>query len=161
MEASFHVRSATFDDLDAILRLWQAMMREHEAGDSRIQLAGGAVAAYQSYVGYHLANSDSLVLAAESTADDRRVIGFTLGTVTRNLPMFLPPRYGYLSDIAVDAAWRRHGVGRALVERLTRWLNGRDAQAIQLQYYQFNAAGAAFWEAMGFKPYYTRMWKAI
>jgi GNAT superfamily N-acetyltransferase len=49
-------------------------------------------------------------------------------------------------------------VGRRLVERQIEWLVERDVRSIQLQFYQFNKVGEAFWRAMGFTPYYTRMW---
>src|SRR5690242_16167690 len=109
-ESNFHIRSASFGDMDAILNLWQNMMCEHQTGDGRVRLASGAESAYRSYVGYHLANSDSLVLAAASSENSVEIVGFALMVISRNLPMFLPPRYGYLSDLAVDSAWRRHGV---------------------------------------------------
>lgn len=159
LNSAFQVRPAVFEDMDAILQLWQAMMREHQAGDERIELAPGALSAYRAYAGYHLANSESLVLVAtRETADEPEVAGFVLAAISRNLPMFLPPRYGYLSDLAVAGNMRRLGIGRALLHNTADWLRGHEISTIQLQYYNFNAAGAAFWEAMGFKPFYTRMW---
>ena len=155
------MRPARFEDMEGILNLWREMMAHHETGDGRIKLAPGAEAAYRAYAGYHLSNSDSLVLAATPAEQPQWVMGFALVAISRNLPMFVPSRYGYLSDLAVDTNWRRQGVGGALVERVAAWLREREITTIQLQYYDFNAAGEAFWEAMGFKPFYTRMWRAL
>ncbi|HOE96117.1 MAG TPA: GNAT family N-acetyltransferase [Candidatus Sumerlaeota bacterium] len=152
---AFDIRPAQTGDLTAILELWSAMMRDHERSDERIRLAPGAVAAYRTYANYHVSHPDSQVLVAEA---DSEIVGFVLLTISRNLPMFQPAHYGYLSDMAVREDWRRRGVGQALLDRVRRWLMARDIHTIQLQYYDFNELGAAFWKAMGFRPYYTRMW---
>lgn len=150
------IRKATFEDLKPCLELWDAMMAEHQRQDARIRLTEGALGAYRSYLSYHLVHSDSCVRVAE--ADGGEVVGFCLATINRNLPMFQPERYGYLSDLTVASGWRRQGIGRMLLEEISRWLGQRGVDSIQLQYYNFNAGGASFWRAMNFKPFYTRMW---
>lgn len=152
---SVFIRKATFEDLGVILELWDKMMDEHQRRDPRIRLTEGALAAYRSYLSYHLVHSESCVRVAEGPAG---VVGFCLLTINRNLPMFHPERYGYLSDLAVEGSWRRQGIGRALLADVSRWLAGMNVHSIQLQYYSFNGAGEAFWRAMGFSPFYTRMW---
>jgi GNAT superfamily N-acetyltransferase len=134
------------------------MMADHSAQDPRIHLTEGAIPAYRAYLGYHLASGESCVCVAEAAG---RVVGFCLLTISRNLPMFLPARYGYLSDLVVEPAWRRRGIGRALFEQSLGWLHGNKIQSVQLQFYAFNKSGAAFWQAMGFNPYYTRMWRDL
>lgn len=151
----WRIRRADYADLEDVLRLWARMMREHEKADARIRLAAGALAAYRSYAGYHLTNGHSRVLVAEAGGE---VIAFCLMTITRNLPMFLPDRYGYLSDLYVDPAYRRRGIGRRIVAELIDWLAEYRISSVQLQYYSFNETGEAFWRSLGFNPYYTRMW---
>lgn len=153
------IRKASFEDLKAILDLWDEMMEEHQRQDARIHLTGGALAAYRAYVSYHMASSDACVMVAEDAEDG--IIGFCLMVINRNLPMFEPERYGYLSDLTVSRRWRRRGIGRALVGEVRTWLRQRRIDSIQLQYYDHNDTGGAFWRAMNFKPFYTRMWLDI
>jgi GNAT superfamily N-acetyltransferase len=152
------LRAAGYADLDVILDLWGTMMAEHEANDPRIRLADCALGSYRSYLSYHINNAASRVLLAESGGTPA---GFCLVAITNNLKMFLPERYGYLSDLYVQPRARRQGVGRRLVESELAWLAERGVTNVQLQFYQFNKAGEAFWRAMGFEPYYTRMWRDV
>lgn len=157
-EVKIQYRPATARDMESILRLWGAMMDYHMDNDERIQLAPGALNAYRSYVSYQLNQDDSFVHVADAQGE---VIGFILISISRNLPMFEPPYYGYLSDLTVGTPWRRRGIGRELVQRGCDWLKRRNVTTVQLQYYDFNRSGESFWRAAGFKPYYTRMWLDI
>jgi GNAT superfamily N-acetyltransferase len=149
------IRIAVYEDLDLILGMWGEMMVEHERNDRRIRLADTALPSYRAYLGYHIHNSASRVFVAEVGGE---LAGFCLLTISRNLPMFLPERYGYLSDLFVRPRARRRGLGRRMVENAMKWLGENNVHSVQLQYYQFNEGGGAFWRSMGFAPFYARMW---
>lgn len=141
--------------MDQIVALWGEMMTDHVARDTRLRLAEGALLAYRAYAGYHLERPDSFLRVAER---DARVIGFCLTTISQNLPMFLPERFGYLSDLCVAADHRRRGVGTALFRQMRQWLHNSGIQTVQLQYYFRNCEAEAFWKSLGFGEFYTRMW---
>ena len=149
------VRRATELDVDRIVKLWLAMMDEHQAFDSRIRLTRNAGPSYRSYVSLHLHAPNSLVLVAE---DDEGVRGFCCAYICRNLPMFDPPQFGYLSDIFLEPECRDGGTGTALVERTCEWFREKGQTVLQLQVYRNNEVGRTFWHAKGFEPYFDRMW---
>jgi len=148
------IRNATLRDLDAIVALWLAMMREHERFDPRIRLADKADNAYRQYVHYYIAREESVVLVAEH---QREVIGFCLACPARNLPMFQPTQYGYLSDLTVGEPWRGRGIGSALLEAAKERFRTQGIVHIQLQVYSRNAAGLAFWRKAGFQEFVQGM----
>lgn len=159
------IRKALIGDLDELLDLWMEMMAEHEAFDARIRMAPGARSAYRAYMSYHLSQSESYVstaiergVGAQCDEADRQIIGFCLAAVNRNLPMFLPPHYGYLSDIVVRKDFRRSGVGAALVDDIKGWFREKEVLSVQLQVYARNDGAEAFWQAQGFDAFYVRMW---
>ena len=152
------IRPAALSDLDAIVSLWLGMMREHEAFDSRVRLGPSAGEAYENYARHYVTRSDAPVFVAEH---DGEVIAFGLAYRARNLPMFLPDHYGFLSDLVVTPSWRGRGIGTALVGEITRQLRAQDVTHVQLQVYHNNARARAFWHRVGFTEFVHGLWLDI
>jgi len=152
------IRKATFADTEAIVALWLEMMREHEEFDPRVRLSETAEEAYLHYARYYIGRSDSAVFVAET---DGEVIAFVLAYRARNLPMFHPAEYGFISDLAVTRPWRRRGIGRALLETLKRWFLERGIEHVQLQVYDRNEAGRNFWREVGFEDFVHGLWLSL
>jgi len=148
------IRPATLRDLDAIVALWMAMMREHEGFDRRVRLADHAEEAYRQYARHHIAAGAAVFVAAHQGD----VVGFCLAYTARNLPMFVPPQYGYLSDLTVSPSWRGRGIGRSLVETTKRWFAAHGIPHVQLQVYDRNAPGRSFWHKEGFSDFIHGLW---
>jgi putative acetyltransferase len=60
-------------------------------------------------------------------------------------------RRGYLHHLAVDAAHRRRGLGRALVERCLAKLAAAGIPKCNIFLFNDNAEGRRFWEKLGYK----------
>ncbi|MEW6400511.1 MAG: GNAT family N-acetyltransferase [Chloroflexota bacterium] len=58
--------------------------------------------------------------------------------------------YAYIDDIAVDVEFRRHGVGRALIERVIEWAKERKFPGIMLETQNNNVAACRLYESCGF-----------
>ncbi len=59
-------------------------------------------------------------------------------------------RYAYVEDIVVDAAFRRRGVGRALIEQAKHWTISNHLPGIMLETQNNNVAGCRLYERCGF-----------
>lgn len=58
---------------------------------------------------------------------------------------------GYITNVAVSAASRRRGIGRALVERLVKTARERSLAFITLEVRRSNLAAISLYESFGFK----------
>lgn len=67
-----------------------------------------------------------------------------------------------LENMAVDPVWRRHGLGRRLVEAVLAWCQERNALHLSLEVRASNSAARGLYATMGFHPvgrrfqYYTQ-----
>lgn len=68
-------------------------------------------------------------------------------------PFHTPHAYSHVDEFCVDAACRRRGVGRALVDYLRADARARGLARLDLDAWAFNRDALAFYEAAGFTPY--------
>ena len=61
-------------------------------------------------------------------------------------------RRGYLHHLAVDPRFRRHGIGRQLVDRCLGALQQAGIQKCNLFIFNRNRDGIAFWKDVGWTP---------
>ncbi|HEY0788727.1 MAG TPA: ribosomal protein S18-alanine N-acetyltransferase [Thermoanaerobaculia bacterium] len=62
----------------------------------------------------------------------------------------------HVNKIAVAAAWRRHGVAKALMDDATRFARERGIASIALEVRESNEGARAFYRALGFEERYRR-----
>ncbi len=158
MIESIQIREGGLRDLDAAAALWIEMMREFQSFEDRIQLSKWAEEYYGKYGETHLRSDDAIMAVAETdlisdgeTAS--QIVGFCLAYRARNYLMFMPPRFGYISDIVIRPPWRGKGIGRSLVHEVEKRFAAQGVTVIQLQVYCSNEGGQRFWERMGYQPY--------
>ena len=89
---------------------------------------------------------------------DDLVVGYVLGVVVDLAPeMFLQETSGFLADIYVDQAYRRQGVGRALVEALIAWFGKQGIHYYEWHVAARNQESIAFWRSLGGHEVMLRM----
>ena len=74
---------------------------------------------------------------------DERVVGFAAGAVVLE--------EAELESVAVDDAWRRCGVGRALSEAVFAWAGAQGATRMRLEVRSANGAAQGLYRGMGFE----------
>ena len=67
------------------------------------------------------------------------------------IPILVPRRYAVVENLVVLRAHRRHGVGRALLERAEGWARAKGAASIELNVYAFNQDACTFYAELGFR----------
>ncbi len=151
-EESFVIRDARPPDRAKIGLLWRELMALHRALDPRFTVGPDGEQEYLRGIHEKMRSRDARVLVAEAR-ETRSVIGYVVGEIHVRPAMSLSGRYGFLSDICVLEAWRQRGVGRALFLEMQRWFVARRASAVELYVAEANPNAAAFWDAMGFRPF--------
>ena len=149
----FIVRTGTREDVPAMLRLWREMMDFHAQVEPRFRPAPSPTGeqAWEEHLRENVwGNRDWCVFVAEAQG---KLVGQIMGMLRNVYPVFEPERYGYVTDIVVDPAARRSGVGQALFEVLQAWFRERGVSHLQLQVTHKNFMSQFFWRAMGFTDY--------
>ena len=159
--ARFVVRRATPAHAEQMLALWQEAAEMLAKTDSRYHLAPDAAARWRHALQDWLARDDVALFVAESTAQDGRVLGYIIGSIVANLPALVPERYGYVSDLAVDAHGKVGGIGRGLFEALKVWFHEQGISHVEARVPYRHPVAQAFWRAIGASELYEQMWIKI
>ena len=152
------IRAARPGDLTALGAIWLEMMEQHAATDPGFALAPAAVAQWKTLASDMLTRSDGFVLLAEHPDDDgpARAVGFCLGWVAKNPPIYQAGNIGFISELAVRHDQRRRGIGASLVRAARQWFAARALGEFQLSTAVWNEAARAFWQAQGGEAFLLR-----
>jgi GNAT superfamily N-acetyltransferase len=104
-----------------------------------------------------VARPDRFLFVAEV---DTELVGYAFARVASQPET--PWRYAFsmifVDQIGVRAAWRRKGVGRALVAAVRDTAADMDVSLVALDVWAFNAEALAFFGRCGFEPFRHHLW---
>lgn len=149
------VRPAVYHDIEAIGDLWVELMSFHATLDPRFTIPSHGRHHYIRHTQNALRDDNFVVLVATWR---ERVVGYLLGYIGQNPPIFPQQRYGFIADVCVTHACRRRQAGERLVQHACRWFREHGLQSIQLNVAHHNSISQAFWRKMGCMDYLDHMW---
>jgi GNAT superfamily N-acetyltransferase len=103
-----------------------------------------------------LAHSDYITLVAEVSSTVVGLVGAYVGHAIE-----FTGTYGRLTVLVVDEQWRGHGIGKALMGRIERWLRGQGATRIVLTSGKQRAEAHRFYERLGYSETGVRFVKRL
>lgn len=153
------VRAARADDGPALYAAWQRARQHNAAADRRIIPAPVPAEEFKAEFEQSLARSESVTFVAERAG---RFAGFISGGIERNPPDRLPPAHATIGYLYVDESHRRRGVARALFGAVAGWANQRgEISHFEMAVISSDETAAAFWRAIGFTPFISRLWAPL
>ena len=141
------VRPATPRDLDAVVALRIALLREHPEhpiyGRLRTEVDRRARELFAAQL---RARAETIFLAEL----EGEVVGIIRCVESIGSPLLEPARYGYVSSAYVRPDVRRRGVLRALMLEVERWCRARGLDQMRLHNVAGSEAAERAWNALGF-----------
>ena len=141
------VRLATPADLDALVRLRVALLREHAGSPVYGRLRADVDARARALFAHQLAGPNEACFLAVRGGE---AIGCIRIVESAGSVLLLPARYGYLSSAYVIPGERRAGVLRLLAARAVSWCTARGLAEVRLHADAANTGAAKAWESLGF-----------
>jgi GNAT superfamily N-acetyltransferase len=142
------VRIATVRDLDAVLQLRLALLREHPDhpiyGRLRPDVSSRARELYTS----QLRSTLECIFLADLDGD---VVGILRCVESIGSPLLEPTRYAYVSSVYVKASARRRGVLRSMLRAAERWSRARGLDQMRLHNVAGSPEAEGAWSALGFE----------
>jgi GNAT superfamily N-acetyltransferase len=152
------IRPARADEIERVGELWRAMYDYQRAHGMLLPLRDDAAEIWTRQLASRLDSPVSVILVSESN-DGAKLTGFLAAQVKR-LPPHLTTdnaKVGFISEVFVEPAVRRHKVGEALVAAAFAWFDRALVGSVELHVVVGNDVARDFWERMGFVPELVQM----
>lgn len=152
---NFHIRRATIDDAHAICQLLIEGGRLHARALPTL-IKPPEASTTENFVSGILRDEQSHILVAEI---NQRVVGYLHFNQRQETehPVLVPRSYISVSSLIIEEQYRRHGLGKALMQRVHEWAGERNIDDIELQVYEFNTVAREFYERLGYQTISRRM----
>jgi ribosomal protein S18 acetylase RimI-like enzyme len=143
------IRPATLEDLETVIALRIALLREHADNPIYGRLRPDASRRARKLFSAQLAAGNEVTLLAFPDPV-QSAIGILRCIETAGSPLLYPERYAYVSSVYVEPAFRRRGVLSRMIDEAERWSRARGLEEMRLHNVSdYSLAGVA-WEALGF-----------
>src|SRR4051812_34682538 len=142
------VRPARPRDLDAVVALRVALLREHPDHPIYGRLRTEIDRRARDLFAAQLRSTSETIFLAELTGE---VVGIIRCVESAGSPLLEPARYAYVSSAYVRPESRRRGVLRALVAEVERWSRTRGLDQMRLHNVAGSEAAEGAWDALGFE----------
>lgn len=142
------VRRATSGDLDTVVRLRLALLREYPGHPIYGRLRADAEQIARPVFATQLDSGNETTFLAER---DGQAVGILRVVEAAASPFLLPERYCYVSSVFVVPRLRRQGVLRLLLDRALDWCRHRELGEMRLHSVGQHESASAAWDALGFE----------
>jgi GNAT superfamily N-acetyltransferase len=142
-----HVREATPRDLDAVVALRTALLREHPDHPIYGRLRPDLDDRARGLFATQLRSTTEAIFLGELNGE---TVGVLRCVESMGSPLLDPARYAYVSSTYVRPDARRRGVLRALLRAADRWSRARGLDQMRLHNVAGSVAAERAWSALGF-----------
>lgn len=154
---SITIRPASMDDYDAINALMRQVDQDHIAAYPEL-FRPVEPPRSREFIAEWLGGAYTRLWLAEQDGAVAGLIQFDV-QAARDFPLLVPRRYVVIDTLVVDAAFRRQGVGQALMAAVHDWGIAQGLDEFELGVYSYNAEAQAFYERLGYEVKFLRMWR--
>jgi GNAT superfamily N-acetyltransferase len=145
---SIEVRRATIADLDDVIALRIALLREYEDHPIYGRLHPEAETRARPVFSQQIQAPDQAIFLA---AAGGAIVGIARCVDSRGSPLLMPDRYCYVTSVYVRREHRRKGVLRAMMDRVEGWAAERGLTELRLHNSTLHAGTRAAWNELGFE----------
>lgn len=146
-EGGVTVRVATSRDIEPVVALRLALLREHPDHPIYGRLRADVSDRARELFANQLRSTTESIFLAEIAGS---VVGVLRCVESIGSPLLEPARYAYVSSVYVRPEDRRHGVLRALMRAAERWARARGLDQMRLHNVAGSPAAEGAWSALGF-----------
>ena len=142
------VRAATVKDLDTVVALRVALLREHSTNPVYRRVRPDVTTRARRVFAQQLDSPGEVTFLAERSG---KAVGILRCVESGGSPLLLPAQYAYVSSVYVLPEARRAGVLTALMGYAEAWAREAGLEEFRLHSVATSVAAISAWDALGFE----------
>lgn len=143
------IRPATVEDVPAVLPMVDRICALHQHWDpAKYSFRDNPGQMYRNWLIGRATDAHSVFLVAER---DGKLVGFLVGTLDRDLPIYRIGEYGFIHDLWVEEEYRHEGIGRQMTMLAVERFRQMGVKQVRLDTAAPNDAARALFESCGFR----------
>jgi ribosomal protein S18 acetylase RimI-like enzyme len=146
------IRTAEADDYQSVLRLMAIGDQFHQAGRPDIFAAYQGPARTEDDFKVLVADENTALLVAKRQPE---IVGYIHACFKQSdqtkMPIFAQRSYVTIESIVVDQAFQSSGIGQMLMDEAQSWAQGKGADSIELNVFEFNHKALRFYQNLGYE----------
>ena len=150
------IRPATPDDVNGVVpmveRLASFMAERDRAKYEPLPQVGEM---YRSWLKARAKDPRAVFLVAERSPG--HLVGFLIGTVEREIPIYRLAEYGFIHDVWIEPDYRNEGLARQLVTLAAERFRSIGVRQVRLDVLVSNTPAQNLFASCGFRPSVTEM----
>ena len=156
---NFTIREATSEDCEQICELCRQALEIHSEAHSEVFCDRGS-SVFKDFVSQAFADENAVILCADHAG---RIIGMAhvLVRESPDIPVMVRRRFAAVENVVVREGFRHKGVGKALMEAVHTWAQGKGLTRVELTVWAFNQDAIALYEKLGYEVVSSRMVKEL
>ena len=151
-----NIRPAAPDDVPAVLPMVAEICAQHERWDpAKYGFRENPAEMYRRWLTARSTDPRSVFLVAERPAilqDVPFLVGFLIGTVEREIPIYRLREYGFVQDLWVEPDYRNEGLARQMMTLAVERFGAIGVTQVRLDVLVSNDPARKLFEACGFRP---------
>jgi GNAT superfamily N-acetyltransferase len=148
------IRKATRRDLPQLLNLSKELRRYHRRFSGFEALHKDARKRWTKFALKNIRSPNGLVLVAEQ---DNKLIGYALGLVKKNIPIYKLEKIGHFSDLFVTSSLRGKGVASLLKKEMFKWFRAKKLPMAKIHVHAENNYARAVYKKWKFNDFHIVM----
>ncbi|MCJ7740279.1 GNAT family N-acetyltransferase [Candidatus Microgenomates bacterium] len=157
-----HTREAIIDDLPQLVALGRQLLEMHLSYDPEYYLLEDNFdELFGNWIKGEFDKPNSLLMVAEETEPEKKIIGFISGFIKYLYPWFRTKNVGHIGYLIVDPTFRQKGVGKTLSQAADNWFKAKNVSYIEVYTDEKNQIGQIVWDNYGFLPFKKFLRKKI
>lgn len=155
-----NIRPARQDDIPAVLPMVAKICQFHERIDpAKYGFIDHPEERYRHWLGKRVEDERSVFLVADAAgaSEPARPVGFLIGTVEQEIPIYHLKEFGFIHDVWVEENYRNEGVARQMATLAIERFRQIGVKQLRLDVLTNNEPAIALFKACGLRPATTEM----